>query len=73
MKTNFILIATVAIVGLAIGLSVIQANTNQKLWNDGCCECGTHWELKGVDKARNGSTTKYYACPNCYKEIEINT
>ena len=39
-------------------------------WNDGYCECGTHWELAGVSKGSNtGSTTKYYVCPNCYAEI----
>ena len=73
MKTSFILIATVAIIGLAIGLAVIQANINQKAWNEGYCECGTHWELKGATKVKNGSTTKYYACPNCFEEIEIKS
>lgn len=38
-------------------------------WNGGYCECGTHWELSGVTKTRNGNTTKYYSCPNCYAEI----
>lgn len=73
MKTSFILIATVTIIGLAIGLAVIQANVNQKVWNEGYCECGHHWELKGATKVKNGGTTKYYACPNCFKEIEIKS
>ena len=49
-----------------------QAASNAEKWNDGFCECGAHWELKGATKTRTGSETKYYACPECYKEIEIN-
>lgn len=44
---------------------------NAEKWNDGYCKCGTHWELKGASQYRS-SHTKYYACPNCYAEIEIN-
>ena len=39
-------------------------------WNDGYCECSTHWELRGVAKSRGGIETKYYACPNCHAEIK---
>lgn len=49
-----------------------QSVSNAAKWNDGFCECGAHWELKGVNKTRMGSETKYYSCPECYKEIEIN-
>ena len=45
---------------------------NTEKWNNGYCECGTHWELNGVTKTKNGSVTKYYSCPECYTEIEIN-
>ena len=48
-----------------------EAEMNEKVWNNGFCECGTHWELEGVSKYRNHET-KYYTCPNCYTEIEIN-
>jgi hypothetical protein len=56
---------------LVAGGIYFQAVGNTERWNDGFCECGTHWELKGVTKTKNGSETKYYACPNCYTEIEI--
>ena len=46
-------------------------DVNAEKWNDGYCKCGTHWELKGASQYRS-SHTKYYACPNCYAEIEIN-
>ena len=48
-----------------------EAEANENAWNDGFCECGTHWELKGVSKTL-GDRTKYYACPDCYTEIEIH-
>ena len=38
-------------------------------WNNGYCECGTHWELRGATKSRVGTETKYYTCPNCHAEI----
>ena len=49
-----------------------QSASNAEKWNGGFCECGAHWELKGVTRSRMGSETKYYTCPECYKEIEIN-
>lgn len=39
-------------------------------WNGGYCECGEHWELRATTKSRNGEVTKYYACPECFAEIE---
>ena len=48
-----------------------EEKANEKSWNKGFCECGTHWELRGVSKSVT-SEKKYYACPNCYSEIEIN-
>ena len=47
-----------------------DASLDADVWNDGYCECGAHWELRGVSESRNGNTTKYYACPDCYAEIE---
>lgn len=47
------------------------AEANENAWNDGFCECGAHWELKGVSKSIT-SSVKYYACPDCYTEIEIH-
>lgn len=49
-----------------------QNTVNEENWNGGYCECGAHWELEAVTRTRNGSETKYYACPECFAEIEIN-
>lgn len=53
-------------IGCAFGTDI-----NAEKWNDGYCECGTHWELRGASEYRS-SHTKYYVCPNCYAEIELN-
>ena len=35
-------------------------------WNDGHCpKCETRYELRGASKG-----LKYYACPDCGKEVE---
>lgn len=55
---------------LAVG-SYFGADVNADKWNDGYCQCGTHWELRGASQYRS-SHTKYYVCPECHAEIEIN-
>lgn len=57
---------------LVSGSIYLQDLSNAEKWNNSYCECGQHWELKGVTRTKNGSETKYYACPECYIEIEIN-
>lgn len=52
------------------GLTLDTLNKEAK-WNNGYCDCGTHWELRGASKSRNGTVTKYYVCENCHIEIEI--
>ena len=49
------------------GIMVIRIKDNDNKWNDGYCQCSTHWELVSV-----AAKTKYYVCPNCYAEIQIN-
>ena len=55
---------------LTIGCSFAE-DANAEKWNGGFCECGTHWELRGASQYRS-SHTKYYVCPDCHAEIEIN-
>ena len=47
-----------------------EGMAKNNVWNDGYCECGTHWELAGATRTKSGQTIKYYSCPNCYAEIE---
>ena len=70
-KTRFIGIAIVLILWIFIAFGVLaDAKTDIKVWNNGYCECGTHWELRGASKSHYGYETKYYVCPNCHAEIE---
>jgi hypothetical protein len=73
MKTWVLCVLTLVIIAMGITCAFAQANINEELWNDGYCKCGHHWELKGATKVKNGGTTKYYACPNCFEEIEIKS
>ena len=71
-KDAFVRFLVVFVFWFAIsGACWFNAENNAKKWNNGFCECGTHWELTGVSKYRS-SETKYYTCSNCYAEIEIN-
>ena len=53
---------------ISVGLTLDEKGKADE-WNNGYCECGTHWELRGATKSRTGNETKYYACPKCYAEI----
>lgn len=54
---------------LVAGGFTLDGMGKRDAWNDGYCDCGTHWELRAVSKSRTGVETKYYVCPNCYAEI----
>ena len=54
---------------LIVGCSALCAIENQKVWNDGYCECGGKWKLVAVSDTDHSSRTKYYICDECYKEI----
>ena len=43
---------------------------NAERWNDGYCECGQHWELKGATKTKNGSETKYYLVQSATQKLK---
>lgn len=47
-----------------------ESTTKADMWNNGYCECGTHWELRGATKSKHGDVTKYYVCPECFAEIQ---
>ena len=41
-------------------------------WNGGYCpECEIHWTPYGVTDTDMGSSSKYYYCENCYREINL--
>lgn len=59
------------VIGYAVtGLLMVEEEVDAKNWNNGYCPtCEEHWVPNGVAKSRNGPTTHYYYCPECYKEI----
>lgn len=69
-KIGGVIVVIIIWIVFTLGL-FYEEKANEKSWNKGFCECGTHWELRGVSKSMT-SEKKYYACPNCHSEIEIN-
>lgn len=70
-----IIVGSLVCVILWVFISGIMSSptpVNVDVWNNGFCECGTHWELVGVSHSRTNGTVKYYSCSECYNEIEIN-
>lgn len=62
-----------AILLMLFTTTLCRTYNNEKAWNDGYCECGTHWELVSTARKKSSmSIIKYYICPDCYNEIEIN-
>ena len=63
-KLNLTLISIfiAILVLLVIGTNSCSASD----WNDGICpKCETRYELRGASKG-----LKYYACPDCGKEVQ---
>jgi hypothetical protein len=67
-KIGSVLVCLAFWVVMAVGL-YCENTAKAEAWNNGYCECGTHWELRGTTQSKNGDVTKYYACPSCYSEI----
>ena len=52
------------------GITLDEKGRESK-WNGGYCpNCGVHWIPCGVSDTDLGSRTKYYYCPECFKEIQ---
>ena len=68
-KVFTIILLVIAWILASVG--IWAANEGKKdRWNDGFCECGTHWELRGGSENRH-HRRKYNVCPNCYAEITM--
>ena len=63
-----ILIAIV--VGLIFLVDVGKNYHDDKLWNNGHCECGGTWEYEQAVGHRS-STSYIYVCDKCGKRIEM--
>lgn len=73
--TGFVTFVVVAVIiaiaaGLVFLVDVAEDNHDDKLWNNGHCECGGTWEYEQAVGHR--STTSYiYICDKCGKRIEM--
>ena len=65
------IIGIVFIIAVFIGLVKCSMNQDEKQWNNGCCECGGHWEYEQA-VGHQYSTTYMYKCDKCGKHIELH-
>lgn len=55
----------------ASGMALDSMERDSK-WNGGYCpNCEEHWIPFGASDTDFGSKSKYYYCPECFKEIEL--
>ena len=51
---------------------ILDTMEKDSKWNGGYCpNCGVHWIPYGASDTDLGSRTKYYYCPECFKEIQL--
>lgn len=70
-----------ALIGLAVTLVIgflcgggmyLDETIRADKWNGGYCpECEIHWTPFGVSDTDFGSSSKYYYCEECYREINL--
>ena len=66
----YILLCMGIIGGIIIGAVKCVNEHDEKLWNNGYCECGGHFEYEQA-VGHQYSTTYIYTCDSCGKHIEI--
>ena len=72
VKGVFVGIAVTILFALVFagGITLDEKGRDSK-WNGGYCpNCEVHWIPYGVSDTDLGSRTKYYYCPECFKEIQ---
>lgn len=48
------------------GMTALDEQTDQDLWNDGYCECGGEYQLVSVTQTKTANNkTFYWACNEC--------
>lgn len=63
---KFSIISLIVCIALLLFIAFIHNGCTAHDWNDGeCPKCEVRYELRGV-----GKYVKYYACPQCGKEVE---
>lgn len=65
-----VVIVIAFVVGLIFVCSAAENSHDDKLWNNGHCECGGTWEYEQAVGHRN-STSYIYICDKCGERIEM--
>ena len=65
-------IVTIVFAFVFAGGMTLDSMERDSKWNGGYCpNCEVHWTPFGASDTDFGSKSKYYYCPECFKEIEL--
>lgn len=65
-----IIVGIAFIICLVVGIIIGLKERDQKMWNNGYCECGGHWVYEQAVGHQYG-TSYMYKCDSCGKRIEV--
>ena len=73
VKGALIGIAVALITAIVFGGGIyLDSMERDSKWNGGYCpNCEVHWTPFGVSDTDFGTKSKYYYCPECFKEIQL--
>lgn len=65
------LIIIAILIGIILGGMVsCDRSHNEKIWQNGICDCGNNYELFDIEHHKNSSDHYFYKCENCNDLIE---
>lgn len=67
----FVMVGFIVTVLLA-GMMTLEHAGDERVWNDGHCECGGEWHLVNVSRYKN-TTAYYWECEECLSIIDTAT
>lgn len=69
-----VVLSCICIFGLVSSIGITnQAKADIDSWNNGYCQCGTHWKLVDIVYAKFDGYSYYYQCDNCFNIIRITS
>lgn len=75
LKKNIATIFIALAIGFGFsGLLTLEKKSDEMVWNNGHCECGTKWKLVNIEHLKNNSgELYYYNCDNCNIIIRLHS
>lgn len=70
LATTVLFIAVVS--GLVYCATILDFNSDSKIWNNGQHENCGQWEMFDIERTRHGSMHYYYKCNECGKVVDLS-